>query len=265
MEFSFDRSKESSLNNTSANPSAGGVKAGPDLNSVDPSTIANERLRKAIERNRAKQAARDSQSQAQPPQPERAAEPTPAAAVHEQPSFFSKPQSESQVDPSLGRSTPPLHDSQQENHNIHYNQELRSSQVVSRRTVARPEETEFVPAKRPARKIATQVSYATGNSKRKSREVDTKYVDYLVKGCWIFCGIMVLRLLFADGGVTDFYSQKKTMNEKLEELSSIKKENMQLVREIERMKFDVSFQRKLVRDNLGFIANDEFLILFPKD
>jgi hypothetical protein len=259
LEFSFDRSKESSPNNTSAQTGSTGVKAGPDLNSVDPSTIANERLRKAIERNRAKQAARDSGVQAQTQTP--ASEATANSVPHEQPSFFSKSQAENVEI----RSTPPLHDSQQDNHNIHYNQELRSSQVVSRRTVARPEEAEFVPAKRPARKLASQVSYATGASKRKSREVDTKYLGYLVKGCWIFCGIMVLRLLFANGGVTDFYSQKKTMNEKLDELSNIKKENMQLVREIERMKFDVSFQRKLVRDNLGFIASDEFLILFPKD
>ena len=263
MEFSFDRSKESLPNNNSAQAGSTGVKAGPDLNSVDPSTIANERLRKAIERNRAKQAARDSgvQAQAQAPQQAPAHEAQTSSLPHEQPSFFSKAQTENVE----SRSTPPLHDSQQENHNIHYNQELRSSQVVSRRTVARPEETEFVPAKRPARKLASQVSYATGASKRKSREVDSKYLEYLVKGCWIFCGIMVLRLLFADGGVTDFYSQKKTMNEKLDELNNIKKENMQLVREIERMKFDVSFQRKLVRDNLGFIASDEFLILFPKD
>lgn len=230
------------------------VKPGPDLNSIDPSTIANERLRKAIERNRAKQASRDAQIPAQ-------AEPAMTNLPNEQSNFFTKPHVEN-IEVNQG---PPIHDSQKENHNIHYSQELRGSQVISRRAIARPEETEFIPTKRPARKLATQVSYTTGSSKKKSREIDTKYLGYLVKGSWIFCGILVLRLLFADGGVSDFYSQRKTMNEKTEELNSIKKENMQLVREIERMKSDVSFQRKLVRDNLGFIAHDEYLILFPKD
>jgi hypothetical protein len=40
---------------------------------------------------------------------------------------------------------------------------------------------------------------------------------------------------------------------------------MSLVHEIERMQYDVAFQKRLVRDNLGFIAQDEFLILFPKE
>ena len=75
---------------------------------------------------------------------------------------------------------------------------------------------------------------------------------------------MVLRLIFAAGGVTDYYSQKTSVNERLSELSDIKKENMQLVREIERMRSDSGYQKKLVRDNLGFIASDEFLVLFPK-
>jgi hypothetical protein len=38
-----------------------------------------------------------------------------------------------------------------------------------------------------------------------------------------------------------------------------------LVREIERMHNDVGYQKKLVRDNLGFIASDEYLVLFPKE
>lgn len=94
--------------------------------------------------------------------------------------------------------------------------------------------------------------------------MDPKYVTWLVKGSWIFCGLMVLRLIFATGGVTDFYSQKSIVAERVTELGDIKKENTALVREIERMRSDAGFQKKLVRDNLGFIAADEFLVLFPK-
>ncbi|MBY0416265.1 MAG: hypothetical protein K2Q18_18975, partial [Bdellovibrionales bacterium] len=137
--------------------------------------------------------------------------------------------------------------------------------LVSRRSVAKPEDTEFVPVKRTPKKVASQISYTTNSTRKKTKSVDPKYVTWLVKGSWVFCGIMVLRLIFAAGGVTDYYSQKSSFNERINELNDIKKDNMQLVRDIERMKTDIGFQKKLVRDNLGFIAADEFLVLFPKE
>ncbi len=281
LEFSYDRSKDSTQRRAEAQPQpqqqppqASSVRPGPDLNTVDPSTIANERLRKAIERNRAKQAARDMGRPEVQPQSATVQE-----SQHQQASFFSEPQPQPQVQaqvhvqpqaqpqPQMAQET-----TYQETPRVRVRENLRTdppppppreSTVVSRRSVAKPEDTEFVPVKRATRKVASQISYTTTSSRKKSKSVDPKYTNYLVKGCWAFCAIMVLRLIFANGGVTDFYSQKATVNERLGELSDIKKENMQLVREIERMRSDTGFQKKLVRDNLGFIANDEFLVLFP--
>jgi cell division protein FtsB len=264
LEFSFDRSKDSPLNNNrteapkaSPVPEPQGVRAGPDLNSVDPTTIANDRLRKAIERNRAKQSNRSFT-----PNQEQSARVMPQTKTMHSPTQAEK--SENYQQESFINQEEQSHQAHQENVNDNF-QEGRTSTVVSRRTVAKPDDTEFVPVKRSSRKVANQVSYATGSSKKKAKAIDPKISLYFVRGCWLFCGVMILRLIFAAGGVTDFYSQKATVNEKNEELNSIKKENMQLVREIERMKIDTSFQKKLVRDNLGFIANDEFLVLFPKD
>lgn len=248
LEFSFDRARDNQretkaeTQQSENQASASGPRPGPDLNSVDPSTIANERLRKAIERNRAKQAERDSQA---PPRQSFGPPPRPTlkeeATVHEQKSFIQE-----ELPPS------------------------RPSSVV-RRSVAKPEDTEFVPVKRTTRKVASQINYTTststsnGATKRKAKSLDPKYSNYLVKGCWIFCGLMILRLIFASGGVTDFYAQKNSLSERTNELLSIKNENMQLVQEIERMRSDSGYQKKLVRDNLGFIASDEFLVLFPKE
>ena len=261
MEFSFDRSKESPERRAESSPkpqpqpqAASNVRPGPDLNTVDPSTIANERLRKAIERNRAKQAAREMGAQAAPPLQTAPVEeaPTQEAQPHQQASFFSEQEAPRvRVRENLRSDPPPP--------------PPRDGTVVSRRSVAKPEDTEFVPVKRATRKVASQISYTTTSSRKKSKSMDPKYTNYLVKGCWVFCAIMVLRLIFANGGVTDFYSQKSIVNERQSELSDIKKENMQLVREIERMRSDTGFQKKLVRDNLGFIASDEFLVLFPKE
>lgn len=282
VEFSFDRSKESPQRRAEAQPqpqASSNVRPGPDLNTVDPSTIANERLRKAIERNRAKQAARDAgPSAAQPAQ----AAPVQEAQPHQQASFFSNPQPQQMAEPQVQAQpqpqvvqSSPQPEMAQETPRVRVRENLRTdppppppreSTVVSRRSVAKPEDTEFVPVKRATRKVASQISYTTSSassSRKKTKSVDPKYTNYLVKGCWVFCAVMILRLIFANGGVTDFYSQKSTVSEKLSELSDIKKENMQLVREIERMRSDTGFQKKLVRDNLGFIASDEFLVLFP--
>jgi cell division protein FtsB len=299
LEFSFDRSRESYAQKTDAQPQAAaqqpqsaGPRPGPDLNSQDPSTIANERLRKAIERNRAKQAERE----ATRPAPAQAASSnfTQAQAEqyhqHQQASFFGNvnqapPQAQPQAQPQetvaqeipreIPRERPTLRARVRENVRPQAAANMaaseaetempKSTSVVSRRSVAKPEDTEFVPVKRAPKKVASHISYTTNSTRKKAKQVDPKYATWLVKGSWIFCAIMVLRLIFANGGITDFYSQKAAANERMNELTGIKKENMQLVREIERMRSDAGFQKKLVRDNLGFIAADEFLVLFPKE
>lgn len=337
MEFSFDRAKNAHLNrtqstNSSSDPrtnSNSGLKAGPDINSQDPSTIANERLRKAIERNRAKQAERESQrpkvapveaaveSQAslfseqerppvlpQTPPPFQTQRNQEELATHSRSnygSFQARPEIKEEIEEveeeSESISEEPISMAQEEVKTESGPARASSSfsssgsrrartrstmnttgmedapnvrtDLVSRRSVAKPENTEFVPVKRTNRKVAAaHVSYTTSSTRKKvasKTQSDSKYLTWLVKGCWMFCGLMVLRLIFADGGVTDFYSQKQTINSKLNELGEIKKENMSLVREIERMRSDSGYQKKLVRDNLGFIAPDEFLILFPRE
>lgn len=269
MEFSFDRSKESQSRRTEESPqaqAASAIRPGPDLNTQDPSTIANERLRKAIERNRAKQADRSSQPR--------------VAATSQQASFFSSPSPEAEkMNVAASASETPQqetptespraseipNEAPRESLRMRTSSNSTSTSVVSRRSVAKPDDTEFVPVKRTTRKVASQISYTTNSTRKKPKSLDPKYTNYLVKGSWIFCGIMVLRLIFAAGGVTDYYSQKNSMNDRFLELNEIKKENMQIVREIERMRSDIGFQKKLVRDNLGFIASDEFLVLFPKE
>jgi cell division protein FtsB len=302
LEFSFDRSKENAKEATrQASPSqeANGPRPGPDLNSVDPSTIANERLRKAIERNRAKQAERDA---IRPPSSNFTQ--AQAEQYHQQNSFFSQQAAQAQPQPQMHQEIPvqesprqappmppkevlreagPASEAPRARENIRSRMASKatlrthtrdtsqdnmtadsSSTVVSRRSVAKADEAEFVPVKRTPKKVATQISYTTNSSRKKTKQVDQKYITWLVKGSWIFCGIMVLRLIFAAGGVTDYYSQKSSANDRVAELNDIKKDNMQLVRDIERMRSDIGFQKKLVRDNLGFIASDEFLVLFPK-
>lgn len=265
MEFSFDRSNEAqSQKSTPASkpaqtpPSPTPEQATAHADGIDTSTIANERLRKAIEKNRARQAERARMSPAQAPAQAEQSSPLNEAAQAEQASFFDKQQTaahQERVEPS---GPPPRPRAEERKHTP------KSSAVVTRRSAARPDEAEFAPVKRTPRKVASHISYTT-TGRKKSKPLDPTLLGYLVKGCWVFCALMILRLIFANGGVTDFYSQRSLHNNRIEELSRIKKENMALVHEIERMQSDSAFQKKLVRDNLGFIAQDEYLVLFPKE
>ncbi|MBC7537804.1 MAG: septum formation initiator family protein [Bacteriovorax sp.] len=255
MEFSFDRSNGTQSTGPSAKAQTPPqptqqAQSTPSDDGIDTSTITNERLRKAIEKNRARQAERNRTN----PQ---AAE---QQQYTEQASLFDKQQQQTQNDEPAPQVPPLRHRAQERAHAG----TPKASTVVTRRSVARPDEAEFIPVKRTPRKVASQISYTT-TSRKKSKPLDPTLVGYLVKGCWIFCVVMILRLIFANGGVTDFYSQRSMYSDRLTELDRIKKENMQLVHEIERMQTDTSFQKKLVRDNLGFIAADEFLVLFPKE
>jgi cell division protein FtsB len=267
LEFSFDRSNDYRSKNNSSNSAetAQGqteqTSAQPAVNDgIDTSQITNERLRKAIERNRARQAER---MRNQPQQTFTQAQSNNSAASDvqnapptesEQPSMFDRPSTTTRVR---------VHE------RLHKNapDAAVSGAVVTRKSVARADEADFTPVKRTPRKVSSQISYSTsGNTNRKkTKSLDPKLEKYLVRGSWFFCAFLVLRLFFASGGIMDFYSQKSLYQERIAELDRIKKENMQIVREIERMQTDAAFQKKLVRDNLGFIASDEFLVLFPKE
>ncbi len=215
MEFSFDKQQDS-----------------------DPSNIANERLKKAIERNRQRQKEREEKEQ---------------QTQQAQPQPRMRPQAPPPPPPQFEHQAP-----------------LQAEEPIieqpTRRTVARPHDTEFVAVKRtPAAKRAPALNYHTTSNRKKSKPLDPAIVSFLSKGAWIFAAFLVLRLVFAKGGVTDFYDQFTLLNQRHSELFELKNENMQLVREIERMHNDTGYQKRLVRDNLGFIAADEFLVLFPKE
>lgn len=111
------------------------------------------------------------------------------------------------------------------------------------------EEEEEVVEKRPARSTSTK-------KKEKTKK------NILVKVGWAVIGLLVLRLIFMDRGVWDYFATEGVIKEKREELASIQKENKSLKTEIVKIQTDAGFQRQLAKEHLGVIAADEFLILF---
>lgn len=91
-----------------------------------------------------------------------------------------------------------------------------------------------------------------------------KWINYFQKIFWCGCLVLFIHLVFSDRGVSDYYSQRKSLEKKLNGLELLKKNKKELEKNIKLIRKDKFHQKKLVRDHLGFISKDEFLILFQK-
>lgn len=127
---------------------------------------------------------------------------------------------------------------------------LRSSELAETEIdyLDEDEEEEEVVEKRPAR-----------ISPKKNQKVKK---NLIAKIGWSVIGLLVLRLIFMDRGVWDYFATEGVIKEKQNEFRSIQKENKELKTEITRIQVDRNYQRQLAKEHLGVIAVDEFLILF---
>lgn len=91
------------------------------------------------------------------------------------------------------------------------------------------------------------------------------FKEKFVRLTWILCGFMLLRLIFMDAGVIDFIRMEKKLSLRNLDLKEIELENRELKNEIDLIKNNSAYQKKLVRDHLGAIESNEYLILFPTD
>ncbi|MDD0853840.1 septum formation initiator family protein [Halobacteriovorax sp. GB3] len=307
MEFSFNRPQ--------------GEPARSSSNQSGGQDLANERLRKAIERNRQKKLKKQVGSGESAPRPAMGAQASSSSSdmnslqerlrAHKEkklaeqkreqsqmppppPSAGEKRQSAQKVDSPIGGPSlsERLKAKKQEALNSLRSPASKAKAVdaemieeevrPTRKTVARPDDSELVGTLRKQAKAPATVSYAeqlpakkSPASSRAKRTVKTKkgakkslqerFNGIVVKSGWVFCIFLLGRLIFSDGGIVDFYASKSLLQDRVNELTRVEKENVQLQNEIEKIKSNKKYQKKIVRDNLGFIARDEFLVLFPKD
>jgi cell division protein FtsB len=221
---------------------------GTNRNSSTETGIGSDRLRKAIERNRARQDRRSQRDSKSSDTIE-----TTASSGGSQTVF--------DWTPPPRRDPPPV------------NPRKASSTVLvpTRKTVARADSFEFTEEPpRASKKSAASVAYpvrsrATTRKVAKSSRKKRAIKGLGLKLAWAFSALMFVRLIFSGGGVIDYYSKTNLANGRQNELARIEKENRELIREIELIKNGHSHQKRLVREHLGFIASDEFLILFAKE
>lgn len=141
-----------------------------------------------------------------------------------------------------------------------------SNPLAKRRNVpASVAEVEIAPNPRRKRKTANVNYLKTVKTPKKKAKSKEKFVWTWNKIGWLVCFGVFLRLIFMDRGVAHYYQMQDTLKAKKAELEMVKEENAQLVTEINRIKVDPGYQKKVAREHLGVIARDEYLILFATD
>ena len=173
--------------------------------------LSSERLRKAIERNRRKQAAKE---QGQKP----AAAPRAKRSLKELTNPSEKP--------------------------------------------AGPTRTYGVPDIGEVQKMIKDKVRRKKSSKAKS---GGRFPALLRTFAWLFNGYLVVRLVFSANGVVDFYSMESNLEKLRSKIERLKTENIELTKEIRKIRTDEFYQKQLARDHLGVIAKDEYLIIFSEE
>lgn len=148
--------------------------------------------------------------------------------------------------------------------------------TATRRSIGGPNDTELV-GRRQSSLEDTEIEYLNEEEAEEEEVVETRPArapssstkkkektkkNILAKLGWWAIMLLVLRLIFMDRGVWDYFSTERDVREKRDELKSIQKENTELKAEISRIQLDRNYQKQLAKEHLGVIAVDEFLILF---
>ena len=142
---------------------------------------------------------------------------------------------------------------------------LKSRRKSTRRSVANSmSDVEFTEPKKSRRAKGPKVNYVK-SVKKKKKTTQKKFTWSWNKISWMFSGILVLRLIFMEGGVVDYNSMENTLLKREHELKLVRQENADLVREIHRLRTSPQYQKKVAREHLGVIAKDEYLVLFSRE
>lgn len=127
-------------------------------------------------------------------------------------------------------------------------------------------DVEIAPTPKRRRKKTAEVSYLkNAKTPRKKRLTTRKFQLTWAKFCWLIVALVMVRLVFMDRGVVDYYEMKEVITQKEHELQLLKQENISLVQEIHNIKVNPVVQKRMARTHLGVIAKDEYLVLFASD
>lgn len=73
-------------------------------------------------------------------------------------------------------------------------------------------------------------------------------------------GMLTLKILFSGNGVVDFVRMQKEYARLVEKNETVRKENVALYREIDRLNNDLKYLEEVARKELGFIGPQEIIV-----
>ena len=139
--------------------------------------------------------------------------------------------------------------------------------AVSRKPIASIDEIEISgarPTKRRRKSVSKPPVKYVSKAKRAKKKTQGFQMSWTKFG-WIVCGCLMLRLVFMESGLIDFYKMDSTIVDKEQSLVIVKKDNTELRSEIRKIKTSPKYQRKVAREHLGVISSNEYLVIFAKD
>lgn len=88
--------------------------------------------------------------------------------------------------------------------------------------------------------------------------------NVLVVGLATLNILLLARLLVGGQSIFAYSHQKDRHDELVRKLEQAESRNIELSREIKRLKNDRKYQEKIVRERLNFVRKDEILYVFPE-
>ena len=217
---------------------------------------SSDRLRKAIERNRAKVAKSSHQSMRQSKPPEG------TSSLSERLAKLKETRKHSQSTRATGTSTASK---------FTRNQNRVEPTVASNIDILKARRQSFVskPVRPKAKSPGIGEKLVEKNFSFFDRIFSTAIKALLAKtlraSIWLlniaFLGIIV----FGDRGVVDYISRHENLVQKQNKLSYLSQENEEIQFQIHRINNESTYQRQVIRDYLGYIAKDEYLVIFAQN
>ena len=91
------------------------------------------------------------------------------------------------------------------------------------------------------------------------------YKKLLIYSAWAIEIFFVSSVVIGDRGVAHYLKHLNIIEEKKDRINSLQDEIFALKQEISEIRTNPTYQKKLIRDYLGYIAKSEYIIIFSDD
>lgn len=256
MEFSFDTTP-----NQSRRPA---LNRSPQGRESHDSNFGSDRLQKAIERNRAKQAKR-STGRSSSLSSSSSTQQDITESLKQRLLKKREAMQTSGTQRSLPTRSPRTLSRSSARADDHGDIVVVPKSRATRRNVAVGGKATFSQPQKKSKKLPAPIRYlGLGKGTTSSKKRGKKLVEHLVVFGWVCMAVLGGRLMFSDRGVLDYYKHRTVLETIKHDISQLEIDNKELLQEIEKIKTSSRYQKKIVRDYLGFIAKNEYLVLFAK-